>query len=156
VLLCGLLATVLCRIRLIRPTTHGSARWGKPPRRFIRSPEPGGVCIGYFRKKAVSLTREATLQHVVLIGGTGTGKSRGYFLPNAAALAGTSLICTDPKNELWLHTSGFHHESLRFAPSDPEKSACFNWIPLCSEARIAETCARAIVESGNTGHTEQA
>lgn len=152
----GVIATILVRRRMMRLTTHGSAGWGKPPRSFTRIREPGGMHIGYHRKKDVVLSREATLQHGVIIGGTGTGKSRGYFLPNAAALAGTSLVCTDPKGELWRNTSGFHREALRFAPAEPESSSCFNWVPLCRNARIAELCARAIVESGSTGGTEQA
>ena len=112
--------------------------------------------IGHYRGKAVTLTRQDTLQHGVILGGSGTGKSRGYFLPNAAALAGSSLVCIDPKGELWRHTSGFHKEALRFAPAEPSSSSGFNFVPLCREARIAELCARAIVESGNTGHTDQA
>ena len=154
-LLCVLAATSALRLRLFRPTTHGSARWGKPPRTCLLPPQPGGVQIGHYRRKPVTLTRETALQHGLIIGGTGTGKSRGYFLPNAAALAGTSLVCTDPKGELWRTTAGFHNQALRFAPADPATSACFNWIPLCREARIAELCARAIVESGNTARTEQ-
>lgn len=155
-LLIAFAASIVFRSRLVRPTTHGSAGWGRPPRAFLRPPERGGTAIGYHRGKRVTLTRRAALQHGVIIGGTGTGKSRGFFLPNAAALAGTSLVCTDPKGELWRHTSGFHNEALRFAPAEPESSSCCNWIPLCREARIAELCARAIVESGSTGHTEQA
>jgi len=136
--------------------THGSATWGGPHKRFVRTIEPGGVFIGYDRRRAVTLTRQAALQHGVIIGGTGTGKSRGYFLPNAASCSGTSLVCTDPKGELWRYTSGLHDQALRYAPTEPEASSCFNWIPLCRDARIAELSARAIVESGNTHHTDQA
>lgn len=156
IILSAVVATTVVRRRMVRLTTHGSAGWGWPQRSYLRVQEPGGMHIGYHRRKGVTLSREATLQHGVIIGGTGTGKSRGYFLPNAAALAGTSLVCTDPKGELWRYTSGFHREALRFAPAEPERSACFNWVPLCRDARIAELCARAIVESGSTGGTEQA
>lgn len=153
---CGVIATNLLRSRMVNLTTHGSAGWGIPPIRFRRALELGGLQIGYHRGNRVVLSREATLQHGVIIGGTGTGKSRCYFLPNASALAGTSLVCTDPKGELWRHTSGFHRLAFRFAPAEPESSVCFNFIPLCRDARIAELCSRAIVESGNTGATDQA
>ena len=109
-----------------------------------------------YGKNVVALPRRIGQQHGVIVGGSGTGKSRGYFLPNAAYSVKASLVCTDPKSELWNYTSGLHRQATRYAPSEPEKSACFNWIPLCRDARIAELCARAIVEAGNTQRTEQA
>src|SRR5262245_16213874 len=126
------------RLRFFRPVTHGSAGWGSPPRRFREVPRRGGFAIGHYRGRLISLPSEEASQHGVIIGGSGTGKSRGYFLPNAAMLTETSLVCTDPKGELWRYTSGFHKETLRFAPAEPERSACFNWVSLCGEARIAE------------------
>lgn len=155
VIVCAV-ATILLRRRLAMPMTHGSAAWGRPHESFIGVPEPGAVFIGYDRGKAVILRHQAALQHGVIIGGTGTGKSRGYFFPNAASCRRTSLVCTDPKGELWRYTSGLHDRAERYAPTEPNASACFNWIPLCRNARTAELAARAIMESGNTHHTDQA
>jgi type IV secretion system protein VirD4 len=90
----------------------------------------------------------------VIVGGSGTGKTYSYFLPNAAFSREVSLVFTDPKSELWRYTSGLH-TALRYAPCEPDASEGFNWIPLCREARLAELCARAVVESGNTQYTEQ-
>lgn len=151
-----IVVAAVARQRWRRPTTHGSAGWGAPTRKYLQAYEPGGFFIGEHRGRAVHLPREIAAQHGVIIGGSGTGKSRGFFLPNAARARGTSLVCTDPKGELWRNTSGFHEEAVRFAPAEPERSSCFNWIPLCRQARIAELCARAVVESGNTQRTEQA
>jgi len=143
-----------------KSTSHGSAGWTKPGRDLLlpkaKPTTPGLFYLGETRRYHIALSREQTQKHGVIIGGSGTGKSRGYFLPNAALSRSTSLVCTDPKGELWRYTSGYHSPAIRFAPAEPERSACFNWIPLCHSARIAELCARAIVESGNTGHTEQA
>ena len=138
--------------------THGSAAWGEPPAELLRAAQPGNVYIGQWDTQAVLLSREAAAQHGVILGGSGTGKSRGYFLPNAARAGAmrTSLICTDPKGELWQYTSGFHERATRFDPADPQRSACFNWVPLCKDARLSELCARAIIESGQTTHTDQA
>nr|MBA3806403.1 type IV secretory system conjugative DNA transfer family protein [Acidobacteriota bacterium] len=107
------------------------------------------------RKGQVVLPRMQTTQHGLILGGTGTGKSRGYFLPNCAQARDTSLVVTDPKSELWKLTSGFREKALRYAPADPDASAGFNWIPLCDDARMAELCARAIITSGNTSNTDQ-
>jgi type IV secretion system protein VirD4 len=103
----------------------------------------------------IALSRLATAQHGIILGGSGTGKSRGYFLPNCAAARDASLVVTDPKSELWNYTSGFHRRARRYAPADPDASEGFNWIPLCRDARIAELCARAVMESGNTAKTDQ-
>lgn len=141
-------------------TSHGSAGWERPGRDLLlpkgKPLPPGAFVLGTRGGRTIALSHEQTEKHGVIIGGSGTGKSRGYFLPNAALSQKTSLVCTDPKGELWRFTSGCHDQATRFAPSEPHKSASFNWIPLCHSARIAELCARAIVESGNTGQTEQA
>ena len=147
--------------KLRRPSTaHGSAGWEKPGKDLFvpkgKALAAGRFIIGHLKGSYLALSAEQTQKHGIIIGGSGTGKSRGFFLPNAAWARNTSLVCTDPKGELWRYTSGYHKRATRFAPTEPEKSACFNWIPLCKSARIAELCARAIVESGNTGNTEQA
>ncbi|KAF0248035.1 MAG: hypothetical protein FD167_2564 [bacterium] len=40
-------------------------------------------------------------------------------------------ICTDPKSELWEKTSGVQKNPIRFAPTDPDNSAPFNFVPIC-------------------------
>ena len=139
---------------------HGSAGWSKPTTDTVKSARAklpsGSFILSEEQGKRVVLSRLEAMRHGVIVGGSGTGKSRGYFLPNAALANDTSLVCTDPKGELWNLTSGFHPKALRYAPTEPDASECFNWIPLCSDARIAELCARAIVESGQTEKTEQA
>jgi type IV secretion system protein VirD4 len=146
---------------------HGSARFATEDeikqltvKRGNPLPAPGGFILAppepdKGRKGQVLLPRMATVQHGLILGGSGTGKSRGYFLPNCAQARDTSLVVTDPKSELWKLTSGFQERAFRYAPADPEASLGFNWIPLCSDARIAEICARAIMSSGNTSHTDQ-
>ncbi len=119
------------------------------PGSFILAPD------AEYGRGVIALPRLMTAQHGIILGGSGTGKSRGYFLPNCAAARDASLVVTDPKSELWNYTSGFHRRARRYAPADPEASECFNWIPLCRDARIAELCARAIMESGNTAKTDQ-
>jgi type IV secretion system protein VirD4 len=103
----------------------------------------------------ITLNWNETRRHGVILGGTGTGKTRGYIMPTCAFSHGTSLVVTDPKSELWNMTSGYREKAVRFAPTDPDQSAAFNWIPLCASARMAELCARALIESGNTGKTDQ-
>jgi len=140
---------------------HGSARFAnkKELKEFEKEVEPGGFILapvdpeGHHGK--VSLPRSLSVMHGLVLGGAGSGKSRGYFMPNCAGLKDTSIVVTDPKSELWTRTSGFHQKALRFAPSEPDSSQCFNWIPLCNDARMSELCARALMSAGTTQNTDQ-
>lgn len=148
------------RLRGGEKDAHGSAGWTSPERTLLFPTQaplaPGSFILSDSKPQRAVLPPQEAMRHGIIVGGSGTGKSRGYFLPNAAASTGTSLLCTDPKSELWNLTSGLHEHALRFAPMEPDSSECFNWIPLCKDPRISELCARAIVESGNTSNTEQA
>jgi type IV secretion system protein VirD4 len=141
--------------------TYGSARFLDPRdaasllRPATRPVPPGSVVLGRHRDQLLMLSPAQARQHGLIVGGSGTGKSYSFFLPNAVLASRTSCVFIDPKAELWRYTSGYHN-SRRYAPAEPAESAGFNWIPLCADPRIAELAARAIVESGNAFHTEQA
>ena len=142
-------------------SSHGSAAFARPhevadlllPAREDTALPPASLLLGALEKRFVVLPSPLTGQHGVIVGGSGTGKSFSFFLPNLAFARGVSCVVTDPKSELWHYTSGFH-PSVRYAPTEPDASACLNWIPLCKDARIAELCARAIVEAGATDKQE--
>jgi type IV secretion system protein VirD4 len=142
-----------------KSTLHGSAGWGRTPKAFCLKKgaplPPGAIFLAQTRRHTIALPWEIAAQHGVIIGGSGTGKSRSYVFTTAAFSGETSLVVTDPKGELWRYTSGRRPSAIRFAPAEPHASACLNWVPLCRDARIAELCARSIVESGSTGREEQ-
>lgn len=159
-----------CRRQPVAAAAHGSARFATRKRDLhgllgdlSGNVPPGAVLLGTWKgllfRRPVVLSRPRALQHGIIVGGSGTGKSFSFFLPNARAAAGNaSVVCTDPKSELWRHTARFHTRVLRFAPGEPDRSNSntpFNLIPLCRDARLAELAARAFVESGNTQRTEQ-
>lgn len=158
----ALLALLLAAARelLRRRDSYGSAGWGAPGREFVFPNDeplpPTAFLLSSRGRRRIAAPETLAARHGLVLGGSGVGKSRGYFLPNAALRRDASLVCADPKNELWTLTSGVHREAWRFAPTDPDASRGFNWIPLCADARIAELAARALVESGQTARTEQA
>jgi type IV secretion system protein VirD4 len=145
-------------------TYHGSAGFGEiaknsdlvfqsgnllPPGTIYLAPHPDSG------KHYVALPREITVLQTLLLGPNGSGKTRSIIMPSIAWTP-SSFVCTDPKGELWEMTSGFHDHVRRYAPTEPDASECLNWIPLCrTDARLADSLARAIIESGQTKRTDQ-
>ncbi|MBT9156777.1 MAG: Conjugal transfer protein TraG [Firmicutes bacterium] len=143
----------------------GTARWAtwRDLRGLAQAgwPRKGetGIVAGKLGGKVVRLTPAPPRllnSHVLCIGASGAGKSTGYVLPAiySAAMAGESLVLTDPKGELlqstaaWLTAQGY---AIRiFAPGQLIGHA---WNPLTeavSEAEIDLLCA-ALMENAIAG-----
>lgn len=102
---------------------HGSARWGSPRQ----------VNAMFAQKKNKLLTRNVRLGldthrhrrslNVLVIGGSGAGKSRTYVVPNILE-ANTNYVITDPKMEVliktggWLKTNGYEIRVLNLVKLD--------------------------------------
>ena len=143
------------------PATHGSAGWARRAdlQGLVtgrRQPLPPGALAlaphGPFRQLA--LPPERATHHTLILGGSGTGKTRSLFMPNAARAQG-SFVAVDPKGELWAHTSGYHADAWRFAPREPEASMCFNWVPWCRDPRLASLLAAAAMQTEADAHEQQ-
>lgn len=138
--------------QLTGATTHGSAGWAEdedilPLLRDARAPLPSGGLLLAPRNRRTNLVlpRQYADYHVMLLGPSGSGKTFDYLLP-WMGMAQTSVVATDPKGELWKHTSGYHREAWRFAPREPNASRAFNWIPLCRDEHIARLLALALMQ----------
>ena len=72
--------------------------------------------------------------HTLVIGATRSGKTRCEVLPSIGlqALAGESIVCSDPKGELYIYTSEFlrkmGYEVIAIDFVEPEKSSKFNFL----------------------------
>jgi type IV secretion system protein VirD4 len=150
---------VLVAFRRPKSQAYGSAGFTTPRKanrelRLLypvkRPLPPGAFFLGQEGSHFIALPPEIARQHGLICGPSGCGKSRAFYFANARLANDTSIICTDPKSELWTHTSGFAARALRFAAMDPDKSQCFNWIPLCSDPQYAELCARAAIQATDT------
>lgn len=122
----------------------------------------GEFGLGEMSKKNhfYALPELLTYRHILILGATGTGKSRGFYLPNLELLAstGASVFVNDTKSELWNTASGYWKRAVRFAPLDPEKSSPLNWIPLCTDENQTLTLklARTIITNGGDSKNKEA
>ena len=112
ILICSALyGTALCYMssnqgRTREGAEHGSATWGSPQQ----------VNAMFAQKENKLLTRNVRLGldthkhrrslNVLVIGGSGAGKSRSYVKPNILE-ANTNYVVTDPKSEVLLATGGY-------------------------------------------------
>lgn len=140
------------------PNSHGSADWATDKelklKGFIKSEaNSGNLVIGIQEdKNLVVLPKEFNFKHTAIVGGSGTGKSRFFFMPNLFYLKNkVSVFVHDTKSELWETTSGHWTNALRLAPYDPDNSISFNWIPYCTDENSLLTIdlAETIVSNGN-------
>ena len=132
---------------------HGSARWGnaREARRFMNLKEPDQNIIlterfGMAMSRPDHDRRYERNRNVLVVGGSGSGKTRGFFEPNIMQMSANYLV-TDPKGETlprmghMLDDAGY--KVLSFNTVDFSKSLHYN--PLAyvrDEADILEfvTC----------------
>ncbi len=131
---------------------HGTAGFASlnEIKRLTTSVEPGDILVGEVRDlkiltKLVNLPKDLALKHTLILGPTGAGKSRSFFLPNCYYAGNTSFIATDPKSELWEETAYNNLKPIRFAPTDPGNSAALNFVAYCKDIDYAEAVAAAII-----------
>lgn len=81
---------------------HGSAKWGsvRELNRKYRDKDPArNVILSQNLRMSLNARRHLRNLLQIIVGGSGSGKSRSIALPNIME-ANTSYICTDPKGEL--------------------------------------------------------
>jgi len=145
------------RLKSNNPEAHGSAHW-MTLREMITNKmlklrkviKEGEFLLGKEGVFKVVLPKPVVYQHIMILGPSGTGKSRSFFMPNLKCVANqVSAFVHDTKGELWDTTSGYWKKAYRLAPSDPEYSTMgFNWVPLCKEGLLSLELARCIVSNG--------
>jgi type IV secretion system protein VirD4 len=147
----GLLANIFGSGGQQTSDTHGSARWATENEIAADLLKPAGSPLGDgaidlapFSDSYLELPRSIVSRHLMVFGPSGAGKSRSIFMPNLIESNGQSFGCTDPKGELYNISSGYHQITKRYAPTEPNGSECFNWIPRCSDIRIAQKLGTAL------------
>lgn len=140
--------------------SHGSATWATDQelksKGFVKTPteiESGNFVIGLQDKNSLAvLPKEINFLHTSVLGPSGTGKSRFFFMPNLFYLRDkASMFVHDTKGELWDATSEHWKQAIRLAPYDPDNSLPFNWIPYCTDENSLLTIdlAETIITNGS-------
>lgn len=100
---------------------------------LLSAPTVGGFVVGMSAdKKQIYFNGEDT--HTLTIGSTRSGKSRTVVLPTVCllALAGESIIATDPKAELYCYTAPFlerlGYEVITIDFKNPLRSSRYNFL----------------------------
>lgn len=110
---------------------HGSARWGnaKELNRRYRDTQGPNLLMTRNIRIGVDGYKHKHNTNVLVVGGSGTGKTRTYAVPNVLE-AGCSMVITDPKGEILRKTGGFlkraGYEVQVFDLLNPDASFCYN------------------------------
>ena len=118
---------------------HGSARWGNVfalNRKYTDRAGPNLLLTRHFRI-GVDGYKHKHNTNILVVGGSGAGKTRTYAVPNVLEAAragpdgkGCSLVITDPKGEILRKTGRYllkqGYEVRVFDLIDPNASFCYN------------------------------
>lgn len=115
-----------------RGEEHGSAKWGDvfqiTKRYREKNPVQNLILTQHFRMGLDGRKHKRNL-NVLVIGGSGAGKSRSYAIPNTMQ-GNCSFVLTDPKGEILRKTGGLleklGYEVRVFDLLNPDASFCYN------------------------------
>ncbi len=111
---------------------HGSAKWGNVSeicRRYWEKQYTNNLLLTQHFRMGLDGYKHKRNLNVLVVGGSGAGKSRTYAIPNIMQ-CNCSMVITDPKAELLRKTGGVlernGYEVRVFDLINPETSWCYN------------------------------
>ena len=117
-----------------RGAEHGSAQWGDVFQivkryRDKKHPKENLILTQHFQM-GLDGHKHKRNTNVLVIGGSGAGKSRSYAIPNALNCGNCSMVICDPKSEILRKTGGAlkanGYEVRVFDLLSPDTSFCYN------------------------------
>ena len=117
-----------------RGAEHGSAQWGdvfQIAKRYWdkKHPKENLILTQHFQM-GLDGHKHKRNTNVLVIGGSGAGKSRSYAIPNALNCGNCSMVICDPKSEILRKTGGAlkanGYEVRVFDLLSPDTSFCYN------------------------------
>lgn len=115
-----------------RGEEHGSARWGDARqicKKYSQKPYSQNILLTQNFRISLDTHKHRRCLNILVVGGSGAGKSRGFALPNIMQCC-CSMVITDPKAELLRKTGGLlekkAYEVRVFDLINPDTSFCYN------------------------------
>ena len=115
-----------------RGEEHGSARWGDARqicKKYSQKPYSQHILLTQNFRISLDTHKHRRCLNILVVGGSGAGKSRGFALPNIMQCC-CSMVITDPKAELLRKTGGLlekkGYEVRVFDLINPDTSFCYN------------------------------
>ena len=115
-----------------RGEEHGSARWGDARqicKKYSQKPYSQNILLTQNFRISLDTNKHRRCLNILVVGGSGAGKSRGFALPNIMQCC-CSMVITDPKAELLRKTGGLlekkGYEVRVFDLINPDTSFCYN------------------------------
>ena len=115
-----------------RGEEHGSARWGDARqicKKYSQKPYSQNILLTQNFRISLDTHKHRRCLNILVVGGSGAGKSRGFALPNIMQCC-CSMVITNPKAELLRKTGGLlekkGYEVRVFDLINPDTSFCYN------------------------------
>ena len=115
-----------------RGEEHCSARWGDARqicKKYSQKPYSQNILLTQNFRISLDTHKHRRCLNILVVGGSGAGKSRGFALPNIMQCC-CSMVITDPKAELLRKTGGLlekkGYEVRVFDLINPDTSFCYN------------------------------
>ena len=155
------LAVTASRKNRRRGVEHGSAKWGDVFQiagryRDKKHPKQNLILTQHFQMGLDGHKHKRNL-NVLVIGGSGAGKSRSYAIPNVLNCGDCSMVICDPKSEILRKTGGAleanGYEVRVFDLLNPDASFCYNPLAYVRDdkdvLRLIETLIQSTTPPGS-------
>ena len=130
---------------------HGSSDWSENGEQYRVLSKDSGIVLA--EKNYLPVDKKGNV-NVLVVGGSGAGKSASYVIPNAFQLLG-SYVFTDPKGELYDKTAGYYKEKgydvKVFNLVRPQHSDGYNPLHHISSEIDVDVIANTIVKGQGDG-----
>ena len=130
---------------------HGSSDWSKNGEQYTVLSNKKGIILA--EDNYLPVDKRGNV-NVLVVGGSGSGKSASYSIPNAYQLLG-SYVFTDPKGELYDRTAGYlkanGYEIKVLNLVKPQNSDGYNPLMHISSEIDVDVIANTIVKGQKTG-----
>lgn len=140
---------------------NGSSDWSKNGEEFDKTSDgrevlnrKNGFILSKNHYLGTDLKKVLINKNVLVVGGSGAGKSACYIKPNILQCLG-SYVITDPKGELYRETSGFlkanGYEVKAFNLVNPEYSDRYNPLTHIVDHKSVDILAETLVQGAKRG-----